>query len=382
MSRFLRLPVFTLFALLSLPVGAVEVSGLYQADVDVPDQSESARHDGFKEALRAVLAKVSGIEPSSRNDHLRDALERPSRYVSQFSYRTEDRTLPPPEPMPAEDGSVAAVTLPAPLPLRQLVLTARFEPQAIDKLLGRAGLPIWGSARPMTLLWLAVDVGGERLLVGANDEGLAREIFERGARARALPITLPLLDLRDQQALTAADVFGGFREAIISASSRYAPQSILAGRLYQDGEKWHGEWNLFYGESVSSWEQTSSEPEEVLLAATRSTAEALARSTAHALAEGGGQLTMTVAGIGDMVTFNRVNSYLTTLSGVNRVQVTRMSGNQVEFAVEAAGDAAALARTIALGNTLTPQRQAVPAPENATTNEETESRLNYRVLGK
>src|SRR5690606_25504380 len=119
-----------------------------------------------------------------------------------------------------------------------------FNAARVSQALAQRNRPVWGPERPLTLLWVAFDDGfGERVLLGANDAGVAagsplaellqttRAELAAAADERGLPIALPLLDLEDLQALTFTDVWGGFEEPIRAASARYGADSILIGRV-------------------------------------------------------------------------------------------------------------------------------------------------------
>jgi len=109
------------------------------------------------------------------------------------------------------------------------------------------GFTVWGTARPATLIWLGVENKASRVLVGANDGGLLRGLIDQESERRALPVKLPQLDMRDQQQVSTADVWGDFLDTIKRASQRYDAQAIVIGRLYQtSSRRWEARWTLDY----------------------------------------------------------------------------------------------------------------------------------------
>lgn len=219
---------------------------LYDVGVAVQSQAAAERQRVARRALETVLMRVSGLSalPLS-NDELKAALQRPERFYARYEY--DLRTAARDEPKPA-DELVALVPADAPVPptpplAQEMVLSFHFEPNAVQALLRRANLPIWGANRPSVLAWIAVERDGLRQVVAAVDEDIATTLAERG-RQRGLAASLPLMDLQDMQ-IQPADVQGRFWERVNAASVRYSGDLLLLGsvRRMQDGQ-WQSEWDL------------------------------------------------------------------------------------------------------------------------------------------
>ena len=88
MMRFL---VSILLLLLSVPAYAVQLEGLYTAQVAVDDQSQSVRNQAIKQALHTVVRKVSGRRSTLNNSPLLEALSNVGSYVEQFQYKKRDQ---------------------------------------------------------------------------------------------------------------------------------------------------------------------------------------------------------------------------------------------------------------------------------------------------
>ena len=141
-GRALFLPVIGavwLTVLVSGPATAARVSDLYTASGVLPADSASPLTDAFNEALGRVLVKVTGRRDASAPDYLVTLFPDPAQVVQQ--YRRED----------------------------QETIWARFDRDAIKRVLDGAGQPVWGADRPVVLIWLALDAGrGRRSILSAE----------------------------------------------------------------------------------------------------------------------------------------------------------------------------------------------------------------------
>lgn len=330
-----RLPfhIWMLFAWLAAGAAtAAEVRDLYEAEVAVADQQAEARQQAMRDGLAEVLVRATGYGATAQDPELADLLANASRYVQQYRYRHA----------PATDTTPAT-----------LVLWMSFDANTINQSLRERGQPVWGSARPLLLVWLALETGSERHLVSAA-ESAAWPALEMAARRRGLPLRLPLLDLEDQARVTAADVWGGFQEPVLNASARYQPQAVLLGRLYYDRQGvWYARWTLRIGEEALHWDNTGAMPDEVLTAGVESSADALAARFAQVgRLEGGTQLSLRVSDVNSLADYARLLGYLRSLSGVSAVQITAVEPQAVSCRLTLEVGPEAVVRTIGLGATL------------------------------
>ncbi len=212
-------------------VQAAAVRDLYSAQLMVPEQLSQPAPDQLSAGLQEVLVKVSGRGSVVNLPQVRQALTAPAPYLQQFGYQSTQ------VPISAGDG-------------REVLgqrLQLDFDAQQVNALLQQAGGTVLGYARPAVLVWLVAQPSGAGRDFLPPDGPVYRELVEYGKR-RALPIELPLLDLTDQQALDASDLWGFFRAPIDQASARYRPDAVLAGRLYQHPSgSWETQWLLVQG---------------------------------------------------------------------------------------------------------------------------------------
>ncbi len=351
-----RLPFYTLMLLcwLAGPAAAAEVAGLYETEVPVVDQQSEARQQAMRAGLAEVLVRATGYSATAQDPALADLLDNASRYVQQYRYRT----------VPATATAPAGVAL-----------WMSFDANTIGQALRERGQPVWGSARPLLLVWLAVESGAERRLVSAA-EGAGLQGLEAAARRRGLPLRLPLLDLEDQTRITAADIWGGFQQPVMAASARYQPQAVLSGRLHHDRQGlWHARWTLRVGEEAMHWDNSGATPDEVMAAGVEASADALAMRFAQVVdLYGGSAVTLRVADVATLADYARLLSYLSALNGVTVVQVAEVEAQTVVCRLTLEGTPAAVTRTIGLGSTLAVAGPASVSPEGLP------AELHYRLL--
>ncbi len=340
-----NLNLYNLFALLcfwALPLQASQSDGLYEAEVEAADQGAVARTTAMGEAMAAVLLKVSGNSRILQEEVILSAMADASRYVRQYRYRSE--AIPPEERQPAEGDE--------PVKESRLMLWVSFDSGSIDDLLRRYGFTVWSAARPTTLVWLAVEEGSQRVLVGANDEGLVREVLDAESQRRAIPIRLPLLDLTDQSQLRIVDVWGGFVDTIQRASARYEPQAVLVGKLYAAGGAWEARWMLLYQGDVHEWRHTSEDVMAVIASGVGGSSDYLSQRFAESSYMGVEQLVLHIGGIESMAAHRRVTDYLHSLHGVSAVTLRRVDATSSNFLLQVEGGSDTVLQAIAMGDRL------------------------------
>jgi len=316
---------------------SVVVSGLYEAEVPVADQSNGSRKRGISTALRSVLVKLSG----DRNVFGRNAtdyvIEHAENYVQQYEYRTKN--VDKDEPQASK---------------RQLFLWVNFNANVLDEVLRKNGIPVWGKERPTTLVWLTAQNFEYRRLIGLEDETGYMKILDERASQRGIALIYPLLDLEDTSRLKASDIWGGFSGPIIDASERYNTDAILTGSIEPLLENlWEGRWvAMISGQSVT-WSSQGELPDIVLDEGIDGLADLLAQRFAQA---GGNAyvsgVEIIVDGIDNYDHYTKVLKYLSSLNSVTNVEVKIAEISRVTFVLTAHGGEVAIAQAINLGNIL------------------------------
>lgn len=200
----MRLLTFLTIFCISVSASAATVNNLYDVAVPVADQTEESRSDAIGGAFQRMLVRLSGTEQVLENPVLMGEQGNAQSYMSSLRY---------------ERGSE-----------EQLLLSVTFMAGPMQKLLERAAAPVWGSSRPRTQIWLAVNSDDGRTVVGP-EESQWKSAFDDAMRSRGLPWMFPAWDLEDQMALPVASLWGLFEEDINSAAARYSSDGYVAGRI-------------------------------------------------------------------------------------------------------------------------------------------------------
>ena len=316
-------------------VYGVEVKGLYTAQIDVIDMEAPAFNHAAKTALLEVVVRVSGVSLATESQDVRDALETPDIFLRQYAYHKRQ----------VDDTGLAGTTQ---------FLVFEFDQTAINKLLRRAGLPIWASNRPEILLWLGVDNAGQRQLLSSSAMPWLRRLVEEGSKRRGLPISLPLLDLQDQSAVSVGDVWGMFAERVIDASERYQPSGVVLGKIAKDvNGDWTGRWML-EAEGQTLWQDSRSQKfEEVLSQAIDWVADTVgSRYAVVSTSEQADMVEIDVEGIHSLSDFAAATEYLENMVAVRRLSMVELKANTVKFKVYLEEDLGQLQQALRLDGKL------------------------------
>ena len=313
---------------------------LFEADVPVAGQQPDLRTAYMKTALQEVLVRVTGQPEVLTRDSVRAMLDSPERFVQQYRYYTVPGSTPP-----------------------RLMLRVSFDGGSIKQALRQQGVAYWGKTeRPETLLWLAVEDGGTRYIVSAQDNSDAARELQEAARQRGIPLLLPLMDLEDQSQVRFTDVWGGFFDGLLAASARYKPGDVMIGRIHRDPSGgWEARWDMGGGRDGGSWSGSGEQLGDVLQAGIDTLSERLAAG--HALAESGpvaGMTSITVGDVNTLTAFARVDDYLSSLTAVRRLALERVDGSTLQYTLQLAGSLDGLTQTLAIGTVLEPSPGGAP----------------------
>lgn len=318
---------------------------LYQGEVVVEDQSSQARSEGLSRALAQVLVKTTGNPEAPEVPAVGRFLPQAPQYVQQFQYRTEER--------PRLDDSP---------PARVMLLSARFDPAAVERILREAGLSRWGQERPTVLVWLVMQTDQGRELIGA-ERPLVTDAVHRAAKHRGLPVLLPLLDLADQQAVSERELWGGFTESLADASARYGTQTFLLGRIEGEADDRQGRWTLYDQGRESHFETTRASLESVIEQGLAGAANALGQRYAVPVTEqAGSSILVAVEGVDDLGDYDRVLDYLGGLTLVRRAELEAVQGKTMSLRLSLNAGLDRLDQTVDLGEVLAPAESGVSVP--------------------
>lgn len=342
----MRLTVSLLFALLTLvsvSLQAAEVNNIYEAEVLVSGQDRKERHRAVRSGLVTVLIKATGNSQAALQPGVPQLLDNSLKLLQQYRYQTEKR----PDAISGEF-------------VEQDIIWLRYNGNAIDRALRDIDVRVWPKTRPNTLVWLAIEEGSHRRLSSGQDI-LFRDIVEREAGRRAIPVILPLMDLEDQRRLQVSDVWANFQDSIQAASARYQPEAVLVGRLQRlSASKWQARWSYFKGSRAWDW-QLDGNLIEALAAGLDGAAEVLAADIINSKPTNEqGVIKVLVKNIFTVDDYARTDSYLRSFDNVVDVQASRVERKQIMFNLVLRGNSDALQRAVQLSDRRILQAESLP----------------------
>ena len=351
--------------LMSIPLSAARVGGLYEAEVPVAGQETAQRNQAIIAAFKEVLVKVTGSRGTLRHPQLASDISEAPRYVQQYRYRLQPvETSPqpsevePPQQPDAESTQPPAVEEVEPEPAApEKMLRVRFDEGAVNRLLRQRGLPVWGETRPTTLLWLTTEQNQRRTMLVPDAEAATLDAVLTVADQRGLPLLFPLMDLEDQSRLHISDIWGGFADNIRQASERYGPDAIITGRLVQFApDLWRASWTLYLDGDSLIWDSEGDSLAMVAEAGAQAGIDMLA--SRFALVTGGGAGTdraiVRISGVGDLSAYARVSRYLREQAGVEKLELVLTEADALVYSIQVRGGGKALQQGIALSGILQP----------------------------
>ena len=307
---------------------AVEMTSLYSVQVPLDPSDPDSQNYAYQAALTEVLVRVTGTTAVVDSEEIASLFPNAARYVRQYQ-AGPDNTL--------------VVLLDGP---------------AIENVLRQTGATIWGSDRPLTLVWLAVDWGqGEREIVAADDPDrmsgdarsidrnhLLRERVAEVASHRGIPVLFPLLDTEDLENISFSDIWGGFDDLMLLASTRYQAESVLLGRIRPDSLQ-QNRWTWYHAGESAGWD---GEPEDII--------HLLADSLAAHYAVSGrapvDTVRLIISGINSVNAFGRVQRFMENLRGIDALMIDTVAGDRIVYEIEIQGGTERLQRTLELSNML------------------------------
>ena len=302
------------------PVTAQGLEGLHRARVGVPDQGAQSREQAIRSALAQVLVRLGGPEAGG----VALSLSNPLGYVQRYQYLRDP-----------EEG---------------LALEIEADPAAVSSLLRERGFPVWGSARPQTLLWLAYEHDGRREILAADSQTPVAEALRSAAAAYALPLVWPKVG---QRRLSYLDIAGGFDSAIHNASQDYDADSVLSVYLVPSGGgQWQARWLLVDTGERGRWRTGPDSLQAVLDAGFRHLTSIYVQrfGTQSSVDSGGARLTVTA--VSDLFDYARTLDYLKSLDQVMAVEVVSVSGSELVLSLQLRGGIETFKRVLRIGSVL------------------------------
>jgi hypothetical protein len=314
--------------LYTMPIKAVVVPSLYEAQLPMANFSDQARQQLFSKALQQVLIKISGNIAIATLPEIQSRLESADSLVSSYDYIENDN---------------------------KILLDIKFNSKGVQQILRNAKQALWGNDRPLILVWLDINDGNSDAILASNSDSFLVSILKNNAYRLGLPIMLPMMDSSDLNNISVNDIKQANLSVIQTASQRYGVNTILVGYIFKlPQNSWQSKWTLLTTGDTQSWDLTGNDDiEQILTKATNNIASILAAQFAilndNALQS---QLTVLVTGVANLSECAAVIKYISNLNTVTDVELVNTSPNYVKFQVTSMDGMQGLIDEIDNGNKL------------------------------
>lgn len=300
--------------------------GLFDARISVEGGGADERQEATRTGLEQVLERITGRRDVLEEPEAKELLENAERYLQQYGY----------DQVRDEEGRV------------ERLLNLRFDGGAIERALVERNIPVWSPEdRPRTLVWLAVDRGDGRELIGGDRGQAEQQLLRQSAAGHGLPVLLPLMDLEDQQAIRTSDLWGGFRDPIRAASERYRTEAVLVGRLSERNGRWQGRWLLFWNNDTHEITASDESLDAIMAAGVKGASGYLAQRLAGVPATGaGGVVYIRFEGMNELAEYAWAQQLFENTRGVVRADPYRIYDEFTDFRLQLDTDADRVLRAL------------------------------------
>ncbi|ABM00123.1 DUF2066 domain-containing protein [Shewanella amazonensis] len=317
---------------------AVQVSRLNEADVAVSSRSSAELEQAIKDALAKVLVKNSGSTETLVNAEVQSLIAQARSVLSQYGYVENDG---------------------------RLYVRASFDNTRVTSTLRSAQLPVWGKQRPLTLLWLATDGEGEKVLLGDQSDLAIRSQFNDASAQAGVPLLFPLLDLDDMMAANINSVRGFFADEVAQASRRYQSDFFALATLEAAGSGYEYRLALYPRQaqsdiatplqSVTQVEGSADNLDSAISAILSGMSSFYVSRYAVTGTSQESETELVFTGVDRLKAVVDIETYLGQLSMVKSARLVSIEGDSLRFALTLFGSEDELRRTLALEPRLQPQ---------------------------
>lgn len=322
---------------------AAEVTELDMSIVKVADRTTKTKNNALAQALHNVILKNTGNKSALSAPSIVAALNNPTALIRQFGYQETDG---------------------------QQYLRATFDHQKIIQLLRDAQLPVWGSQRPLTLIWLSLQQDGQRAILNDSSTSENRAYIDELAQARGLPVLLPMMDLDDAMNVSISDVRGLFVDAVANASARYNTDYFIMSSIEPTADNQFHYSMVLYPSTQSGVLFNPLVQDAGVVADIDSALNQMFLTISeyyvsqYAVADSGAALStqLTFIDITERKQLVDIENYLTQLSAVKQVSLTRLQGGAAQFTLALFGTKEDLIRLLSLESRIKPQSVLTPMP--------------------
>lgn len=315
MKKLLLMLVVSVVFLGVGPVWAVKVASLYQADMPVATQSEDERAEAVKAGFLQVLVKISGNPDIDKNPVIKSSLQKADYFVQEFSYSAS-----------SPSSSTYSIHI-------------RYDTDDVNKLVKKAGVASWGETRPLLLAWVVVTNNKKTTeIMGSDDQGDVINVMKQQGKKFGLPLIFPVMDVIDMNQVSLDDVVGSKIPVLKEAGKRYAPDGLLIGTLQQTKDGWQSQWQLVLHGHQWHWTIADKTPDNLFANLLNQVSQALSKQlVVKSDSAPQAWLKLEVTNVTQRDDLAQLMQYLEQLAPVQQVQLSQVSGDVVDLAVQVRG---------------------------------------------
>lgn len=331
MKKFSYIAVLAVIMNLLIPVYADSIKSLYQAQIPVNSQSVDERNAVLQSALQQVLIKVSGNSQILNNPDITHSITDLNTMIQAFGYTK------------ATNG-------------QGYILTILFDKGSVNQLLLQAKVPVWGSERPLLLVWAEWEVFDKPAeIIGSDSPHPLVALLTQNAENRGIPIAFPTMDLNDINAVAVNDIVNMSIPPLQSASQRYHSDGLLIVRAFQLTNGSNVQAKLVLGNDQWSWNLQSATLDDNLRILVNNVSDVLAARYSTLINDPGQQTqtTVKIVGVNRHGDLLQILRYLKRLTPVAEVEPTAVSGQEVVLSINLRGSQTSLLSAISAENKLT-----------------------------
>lgn len=324
--------VSLLFSALSYAQERAELAEFMSAQVVVNSQTQAERNRAYHEGLKEVIVRISGHKAVLDNTTIKQALNRASNFMTQYSYQRRNE---------------------------HLYLLINYNAELIIQLLREAGAPVWNLRRPKLTLWMVTEKNNKYEFVSPENNAELYEKIEEEAKRRGVLLVYPLYDLTDLMTLSPSDVWGRFEVPVLEATSRYKSDGALMIRVINHGAEQQLSWRYLIGRLSAQGEALLLDDVQAL--SSSSLAQALINTLAESLANNysvsfnrgeENLVKLRLMHVTQLASILAAERLLAGLSPVSDVSLARYNGSTAEFELTIVGHTKQLIQTLELEEAL------------------------------
>ncbi len=305
----------------------------YLVELSLADRSDEARKQATIKGLTAVISKNSNIPQVIEIGAIKDALAKPELYLKRFNYLTGNNV----------DGQ------------KVNFLQLYFDQIAITKLLQRASSLTWIKNKPLTLMWLAQDTRGGKIIDGSSDNPLA-SLIKSKAQDYGMSIMMPIMDFQDLAQIKTNEICRFDWGKLKMASKRYDAAAIIVGCIKKSifSGQWGCKWQLLQNGQTKELNLNADTQENLMIKSLTEINNLMAITLVPVSSEDS-RVILRITHITGFEGQQVAIKYLRELSKlIKEVEVVNISANDLEIAINIIGGQKGLLTILAAQNRLVP----------------------------